>query len=151
MKKITLFIFLIISIQGLSKDLTTSALMAQDTLEITRNLDSVYAHWSEGQKSDFFEGYTIQLFSGDRSNANKVRAEVVESDLGEARVIYKAPNFKVQVGSFPTLLLAEKERQKWIEKFPDAFVVQTIVPLYPIEIPSASVQDSLVAPADSPE
>lgn len=151
MKKFLVFTLLIISVQAFSKELNTSELVIADTLDVYPSLDSVYAHWSDAQKSDFFEGYTIQLFSGDRANANKVRAEVVETNLGEARVIYKAPNFKVQIGSYPTILLAEQERQKWLEKFPDAFVVQTLVPLYPIELPSASAQDSLVAPEDSPE
>ena len=151
MKKILVFTLLFLSIQAYSKGLTANDLMLVDTLDVSPSLDSVYAQWSAGQKSEFFEGYTIQLFSGDRANANKVRAEVVETNLGEARVIYKAPNFKVHVGSFPTSLLAEKERQKWLEKFPDAFVVQTEVPLYPIDLPSVVAPDAQDAPEDSPE
>ena len=122
-----------------------------DTLEVAPNVDSVYAHYIQSQESEIFEGFTIQLFSGDRDNANKVRAKVVGLNLGEARVIYRAPNFKVHVGAFPTTLMAEQERKQWLKHFPDAFVVQTLVPLYPIEFPSAAAQDSLVAPEDSPE
>ena len=140
----TLLIALIISVKGFS----TGHI---DTLDVAPNVDSVYAHYVEAQESEVFEGFTIQLFSGDRDNANKVRAKVVGLDLGEARVIYKAPNFKVHVGAFPTTLMAEQERQRWLQEFPDAFVVQTLVPLYPIEFPSAAAQDSLVAPEDSRE
>lgn len=140
----TLLISLIISLKGFSIGLT-------DTLKVAPNVDSVYAHYVHSQKSEVFEGFTIQLFSGDRDNANKVRAKVVGLDIGEARVIYKAPNFKVHVGSFPTILMAEQERLRWLMYFPDAFVVQTLVPLYPIEFPSAAAQDSLIAPEDSRE
>lgn len=140
----TLLITLLISFKGFSTGYI-------DTLDVAPNVDSVYAHYVEAQESEVFEGFTIQLFSGDRDNANKVRAKVVGLDLGEARVIYKAPNFKVHVGAFPTTLMAEQERQRWLQEFPDAFVVQTLVPLYPIEFPSAAAQDSLIAPEDSPE
>ena len=122
-----------------------------DTLDIAPNIDSVYAHFQEAQKREVFEGYTIQLFSGDRVNANKVKANVIDLDLGHPRIVYKAPNFKVHLGAFPTVLMAEKERQRWIENFPDAFVIQTLVPWYPIEFPSVAVPDSLVAPQDSLE
>ncbi len=133
-----------ISFQGFSNGLI-------DTLEVAPNVDSVYAHYIQSQESEIFEGFTIQLFSGDRDNANKVRAKVVGLNLGEARVIYRAPKFKVHVGAFPTTLMAEKECKRWLKHFPDAFVVKTLVPLYPIEFPSAAAQDSLVAPEDSPE
>ena len=123
----------------------------KDTLEVAPNLDSVYTHFVEENKSEVFEGYTVQLFSGDRDNANKVRAKVVGLNRGDARIVYKAPNFKVHVGAFPTTLMAEQERQRWLAEFPDAFVVQTLVPLYPIEFPNAAAQDSLVAPQDSLE
>gem|GEM_PF-214629 len=139
-----LLISLIISHKGFSTGLT-------DTLKVAPNVDSIYAHYVHSQESEFFEGFTIQLFSGDRYNANKVRAKVVGLDLGEARVTYKAPNFKVHVGAFPTTLMAEQERKLWLKHFPDAFVVQTLVPLYPIELPRAAAQDSLVAPEDSRE
>ena len=122
-----------------------------DTLDIAPNLDSVYAHFQEEQKRAVLEGYTIQLFSGDRVNANKVRANVIDLDLGQARIVYKAPNFKVHVGAYPTVLMAEKDRQRWIEFFPDAFVIQTLVPWYPIEFPTVAVPDSLAAPQDSLE
>lgn len=140
----TLLISLIISLKGFSTELT-------DTLEVAPNVDSVYAHYVQSQESEVFKGFTIQLFSGDRDNANKVRAKVVGLGLGEARVIYKAPNFKVYIGTFPTILMAEHERLSWLMYFPDAFVVQTLVPLYPIEFPSAAAQDSLIAPEDSRE
>lgn len=140
----TLLISLIISLKGFSTGLT-------DTLIVAPNVDSVYAHYVHSQESEVFEGFTIQLFSGDRDNANKIRAKVVGLDLGKARVTYKAPNFKVHVGAFPTTLMAEQERKLWLKHFPDAFVVKTYVPLYPIEFPSAAAQDSLVVPEDSRE
>lgn len=132
---------LIISVHGLYAS-------SNDTTIVDPRLEAVYQQFLQDAQSEEFDGYTIQLFSGERNNAYGLRARVISLDLGEARVIYKEPNFKVHVGSFPTIIMAEKERQKIIEFFPDAFVVKTSVPFYPIEIPEKPSVDSLQVPLD---
>lgn len=122
--------------------------MDSDTLNIPMDLDSVYAHYSEESKSELFEGYTIQLFSGTREGAFQVRSKILS--LGaeqEARMIYKEPNFKIHIGSFPDAAAAERALVAWTEEFPNAFIVQTLVPWYP----TGFEEDTETTQADAPE
>jgi hypothetical protein len=121
-----------------------SMMNQEDTLNIPMDLDSAYAHYTNEMKSPLFEGYTIQVFSGDRSGANAVRANIIS--LGaeeEARIVYKEPNFKIHVGSYPDISAAERALVSWKTTFPDAFVLKFLVPWYPIN------PDSRSAPSDT--
>jgi len=106
-----------------------------DTLEIAMDLDSAYQHFSQAKKSEMFEGYTIQIFSGDRVNANRVRGKILAiGGDNEARMVYREPNFKIHVGSYPDVASAERALMSWKIEFPDAFVVQTLVPWYELNL-----------------
>ncbi|HCP40820.1 MAG TPA: hypothetical protein DIT65_03415 [Cryomorphaceae bacterium] len=116
----------------------------QDTLNVPMNLDSAYFHFSENSKSGLFEGYTIQIFSGDRSGANAVRANIISLGIeSDARMIYREPNFKIHIGSFPDGSAAERALVEWRVHYPDAFVLKMLIPWY--ELPT---QDNFV-PSDT--
>jgi len=128
---------------------------ATDTLEIAMDLDSAYAHYTSAEKSEMFEGYTIQIFSGDRVHANQVRGKILAIGADkEARMVYREPNFKIHIGSYPDVATAERALMSWKVEFPDAFVVQTLVPWYELdlehteEIPAATT-DTSAAPSDT--
>ena len=132
-------LFLIVLIIN-AMPLVSSAKMAEprmnDTLDIPLDLDSAYAHYIMEEQGEFFEGYTIQLFSGNRSGANVLKGEIIASGKYDAvRLVYLAPNFKIQVGSFPDIGSAQRALAEWKALYPDAFVVKTRVPWYPIELP----------------
>ena len=122
-----------------------------DTLRISAHPDSVYAHFLNASKSSVFDGFTIQLYSGSREGAYQIRAKIIElGTQADARLVYKEPNFKIHVGSFPTAAMAERELLRWTQEFPDAFVVQTLVPWYPTgtqEEPNAAQPSSTAAPS----
>ncbi len=128
-------------------------LRSSDTLNITRDLDSAYAHYISNQQGEFFEGYTIQLFSGNRSGANVLKGDIIASGNYDAvRLVYLAPNFKIQVGSFPDIGCAQRALTEWKSSYPDAFVVKTRVPWYPIELPpDVPLDTTAVEVEDSPE
>ena len=108
-----------------------------DTLDIPNNTEAAYAHYTLNKQSKLFEGYTIQIYSGDRVGANQVRASILS--LGaekEARMVYREPNFKIHIGSFPDASSAERALVTWQASFPEAFVLQTLVPWYDIADPS---------------
>ena len=128
-------------------------LRSRDTLNITRDLDSAYAHYISNQQGEFFEGYTIQLFSGNRSGANVLKGDIIASGNYDAvRLVYLAPNFKIQVGSFPDIGCAQRALTEWKSSYPDAFVVKTRVPWYPIELPpDVPLDTTAVDVEDSPE
>ena len=108
------------------------------------DLDSAYAHYTENTKSTLFEGYTIQIFSGDRSGANAVRANIISLGFeSEARMVYREPNFKIHIGSYPDASSAERALVQWKSSYPDAFVLKTMVPWYELPTPDA------LAPSDT--
>lgn len=104
------------------------------------DLDSAYVHFTTTHQSNVFEGYTIQLFSGNRSGANAVRANIISLGAADvARMVYREPNFKIHVGSYPDASSAERALLQWKSAYPDAFVLKTLVPWYPIELPESTV------------
>ena len=108
---------------------------SNDTLNVPMDLDSAYLHFSENSKSTLFEGYTIQIFSGDRSGANAVRANIISLGIdNDARMVYREPNFKIHIGSFPDVSAAERALSEWRVHYPDAFVLKTLIPWY--ELPT---------------
>lgn len=131
-----IIILLAINALPLVSSATVVELSRCDTLDITRDLDSAYLHFISKEQGEFFEGYTIQLFSGNRSGANVLKGEIIASGKYDAvRLVYLAPNFKIQVGSFPDIGSAQRALAEWKALYPDAFVVKTRVPWYPIELP----------------
>ena len=131
-----LFILLALNAMPLISNASVVELQSIDTVNIARDLDSAYAHYVSSQQGEFFEGYTIQLFSGNRSGANVLKGEIIASGKYNAvRLVYLAPNFKIQVGSFPDIGSAQRALTEWKASYPDAFVVKTRVPWYPIELP----------------
>lgn len=149
-----LFIILLaINAMPLISSASVVELRSCDTLNITRDLDSAYAHYISKQQGEFFEGYTIQLFSGNRSGANVLKGDIIASGNYDAvRLVYLAPNFKIQVGSFPDIGCAQRALTEWKSSYPDAFVVKTRVPWYPIELPpDVPLDTTAVDVEDSPE
>ena len=149
-----LFIILLaINAMPLLSSASVVELRSSDTLNITRDLDSAYAHYISNQQGEFFEGYTIQLFSGNRSGANVLKGDIIASGNYDAvRLVYLAPNFKIQVGSFPDIGCAQRALTEWKSSYPDAFVVKTRVPWYPIELPpDVPLDTTAVDVEDSPE
>ncbi|HBK20705.1 MAG TPA: hypothetical protein DDZ07_05200 [Cryomorphaceae bacterium] len=149
-----LFIILLaINAMPLISSASVVELRSSDTLNITRDLDSAYAHYISNQQGEFFEGYTIQLFSGNRSGANVLKGDIIANGNYDAvRLVYLAPNFKIQVGSFPDIGCAQRALTEWKSSYPDAFVVKTRVPWYPIELPpDVPLDTTAVDVEDSPE
>ena len=149
-----LFIILLaINAMPLISSASVVELRSSDTLNITRDLDSAYAHYISNQQGEFFDGYTIQLFSGNRSGANVLKGDIIASGNYDAvRLVYLAPNFKIQVESFPDIGCAQRALTEWKSSYPDAFVVKTRVPWYPIELPpDVPLDTTAVDVEDSPE
>ena len=65
----------------------------------------------------------IQIFNGDRENAELVMKEYIEifKDTS-ANIIYETPNYKIWVGNFYTQLEADKKLIEIRKKFKSAFI-----------------------------
>ena len=77
---------------------------------------------SFNKKSGF--GYRIQLYNGNEQKARKYRARfAVEFPGNTSKLVYNAPEWKVQVGNYKTKLEADKALIKFQEKFSGIIVI----------------------------
>lgn len=80
------------------------------------------------------DGYRVQLFFGDRDSARETKATFLKKyPTTRADVTYLAPNFRVRVGNFRTLLDAEKFKNEINGLFPNCYIVPEKIPLPPLK------------------
>ncbi|KGL62681.1 SPOR domain-containing protein [Polaribacter sp. Hel1_85] len=69
-------------------------------------------------------GYRIQLYNGNEQKARQFRARFgIEFPNNFSKLVYNAPEWKVQVGNYKTKLEADKDLIKFQEKFSGIIVV----------------------------
>ena len=88
----------------------------------------------------------IQIFSGDRDNAEQMIKEFIEifNDT-TADVIYETPNYKVWVGNYYTQLEADKRLFEIRKKFRSAFIFRPeLQEIFEDEIDEKSDQEKLI-------
>ena len=77
------------------------------------------------KENKLIEGFTIQLYNGDSTNANKVISEYNTNFTDwDAVIEYQTPNYRVWVGNFSTRLEADRVLLKIQKDFPNAFVLR---------------------------
>lgn len=71
------------------------------------------------------EGYRLQLFFGDRNDAQKLRGEFLKQhpETG-AYISYLAPNFRLRVGDFRSKMECEKLKKDIQNDFPGCYIVR---------------------------
>ena len=116
MQKIKLF-FIIIS-------LSSTTLFGQNgniVINKSNKLDSIIKLKKELNSK--IQNLRIQIYSGDRDNAEKTIQEFIEIfNDSTADVIYETPNYKVWVGNYFTQLEADKRLIEIRKKFRSAFI-----------------------------
>jgi len=71
------------------------------------------------------DGYTIQLFYGEKNKANTIINRYRNSFAAwPASIKYETPNYKVWVGNFSTRLEADRALMEIKEKFSSAFILK---------------------------
>ena len=139
MQKIIIF-FTIIS-------LSSTTLFGQNgNIEITQSnkLDSIIKLKKELNSK--IQNLRIQIYSGDRDNAEQVIKEFIEifNDT-TADVIYETPNYKVWVGNYYTQLEADKRLLEIRKKFRSAFIFRPeIQEIFEDEIDEKLDQEKLI-------
>ena len=91
------------------------------TINLSSKLDSVVKLKKE--LNGKVQNLRIQIFNGDRENAEMVMKEYLEifNDTS-ASIVYETPNYKIWVGNFYNQLEADKELIKIRKKFRSAFI-----------------------------
>ena len=116
MRKIIIF-FTIISLSH------TTLIGQNGNIEINQSnkLDSIIKLKKELNSK--IQNLRIQIFSGDRDNAEQIIKEFIEifNDT-TADIMYETPNYKVWVGNYYTQLEADKRLLEIRKKFRSAFI-----------------------------
>lgn len=67
--------------------------------------------------------YTIQLFSGEKENAEKTKIDYDQKAYDyKAIIVYETPNYKVWIGQFRTKLHADKAFSELKKDYPSALI-----------------------------
>ena len=139
MRKIIIF-FTIIS-------LSSTTLFGQNgNIEINQSnkLDSIIKLKKELNSK--IQNLRIQIYSGDRDNAEQMIKEFIEifNDT-TADIIYETPNYKVWVGNYYTQLEADKRLLEIRKKFRSAFIFRPeIQEIFEDEIDEKLEQNKLI-------
>ncbi len=100
------------------------AVKAQNTTVNTQTLDSLLLLKKKMIKDHEIKSfYTIQLFSGERKNAEQSKREYDSKGYEyQATIEYETPNYKVWVGQFRTKLYADKAFAELKKDYPNALI-----------------------------
>lgn len=102
----------------------TYAQLTEEMSESTRLMFQNYKKKFENKSR--VNGYRIQLFSGNKQMADKIKAQYQQLNFShQVYTIFEMPNYKVQVGDFRDRLEAEGLRLELMQTFNGAFLVKT--------------------------
>ena len=91
------------------------------TVNKSNKLDSIIKLKKELNSK--IQNLRIQIYNGDRENAELVMKEYIEIFKdASANIIYETPNYKIWVGNFYTQLEADKKLIEIRKKFKSAFI-----------------------------
>lgn len=109
--------FLSINISAQEATITLNEdLKIHQLLELKKSLE---------EENKLTDGYTIQLYYGEKNSANNViRKYRYTYDSWSATIKYETPNYKVWVGNFSSRIDADRALIEIKEKFPSAFILK---------------------------
>lgn len=101
------------------------------------SVDSLVAKYRRGNKEyPEIEGYRIQLYFGERDEAEDLRADFEEEyDDVPVYLDYHAPNFRLRVGDFRTRIEAYRCLQELGNDFGNPYIVRTKIELPDLKLP----------------
>ncbi len=121
MKKTSLLILTFSLIHLLSSSVSYGQVLKEKSIE------KVMEFKKEHQKiHPRIDGFRVQLYNGNEVDAYQIRSKFLTlfPDI-KVEIIYKAPEWKVQVGNYRTRLEADKANIKIKEQFPGSLTVRT--------------------------
>ncbi len=102
-----LIILLLSSFKVYSQNTTKKSEEIKSIISKKRSFNDIYGF-----------GYSIQLYNGNEQKAKKIKARFALEFPGYfSKLVYNAPEWKVQVGNYKTKLEADKYLMKFQEKF----------------------------------
>lgn len=110
--------------------LISTSVSGQEKGKIRENAEPAffrsYANYIRANGQRRIEGYRIQIYNGQRGEANQWRSRFMQLFPNmENEVIYETPDYKFQVGNYRTIYEAEAALTEVRMEFSGAFIVQT--------------------------
>jgi hypothetical protein len=122
----------------------TQYVAAKQTSEPTLGVVNIYEDYRMSKMVELYkdaystgkiDGYRVQLFFGNRDSARETKTTFLKKyPTTRADVTYLAPNFRVRVGSFRTILEAEKFKNELQDLFPSCYIVPEKIALPSLKI-----------------
>lgn len=111
---LVLFSFSILSTESLSsQNKTNSSSQVKSLIAKKRNFNNKYGY-----------GYRIQIYYGNETKARKYLNKFkIDFPKVYTKLLYKSPEWKVQVGNYKTRLEADKAKLKFEESFSNIIVI----------------------------
>ena len=108
-----LIVLLISSFKGYSQNTTKKSQEIKSIISKKRSFNNTYGF-----------GYRIQLYNGNEQKARSYNAQFkIEFPGNPSKLVYNAPEWKVQVGNYKTKLEADKDLVIFQEKFSAIIVI----------------------------
>lgn len=96
---------------------------AQNTTTISKKIEKIIAKKRSYNKNHSF-GYRIQLYNGNEQKAKQYRERFkIEFPGVYSKLVYNAPEWKIQVGNYKTKLDADRALIRFREKFYGIIVI----------------------------
>lgn len=114
---------------------------------LTQISDSIQGNWShltinsdsrinklmdiateESHRKEGIDGYRVQIFKGDKNNADRIRAEFLKAypDF-DVYLIFQTPDFRVRIGDFRTRSEAIRLKHQIERDFPNPIIVDDVI------------------------
>jgi hypothetical protein len=127
MYKIIIFCFCFFSCQFLSaqSDDSATTTLKSSIIDHSNVQSYITAHPILGKKKPFFQGYRIQIFSGNsKEEANKVKSDFY-SKFPNMRCYlnYQQPYYKLRVGDYEDQESAKPDAKRLARTYPSSFLV----------------------------
>jgi len=108
-----LFVLFTVSYSSFSQNKTNETAAIKSLISKKRSFNNTYGF-----------GYRIQLYNGNEQKARSYNAQFkIEFPGNPSKLVYNAPEWKVQVGNYKTKLEADKDLVIFQEKFSAIIVI----------------------------
>ncbi len=120
LKSLTKILFFFVLIMALSS-VKLAAQQGEVTVNQDRQIDKLLELKKEMNRTE--SNYKIQIYNGNRTDAQKARSEFRRSFLDlPTSMQYETPNYKIWIGNFKNRLEADRTLVKVKKKFANAFI-----------------------------
>lgn len=113
------------SIEAQTEDTSSNSVLRSSIIDHSGVQAYIEAHAMIEKKKPFFEGFRIQIYSGNnKEEANKVKAEFYTKFPNmRCYLTYQQPYYKLRVGDYENQESAKADAKRLVRTYPSSFLV----------------------------